>query len=33
MGDADAAETAMRAIVSESATAVEQMKDEEDTRE
>lgn len=33
MGDADAAEAAMRAIVSESATAVEQMKDEEDTHE
>lgn len=33
MGDADAAEAAMRAIVSESATAVEQMKDDEDTRE
>ncbi|TQC45137.1 FadR family transcriptional regulator [Rhodococcus sp. WS4] len=33
MGDPDAAETAMRAIVTESATAVEQMKDEEDTRE
>ncbi|MFC0447550.1 FadR/GntR family transcriptional regulator [Rhodococcus jostii] len=33
MGDPDAAEKAMRAIVTESATAVEQMKDEEDTRE